>query len=163
VRLIPEELAIASRGFSVLIDRDQNRLDMVITTPHAPHPPDFGQRLQERGLIFLVGAILKRLAHYHLRPPSTLPFVGLPGDPSAARDTRKNVRPERAERRARLVTAIARGRRWLDEIISGAATDAEQPACRERCTVRQINLTHSFAFLAPQLVKAAVEGHLPAA
>ena len=32
---------------------------------------------------------------------------------------------------------------------------------RERCTVRQINLTLSLAFLAPQLVKAAVEGRLP--
>jgi len=34
-------------------------------------------------------------------------------------------------------------------------------AKRERCTVRQINLTLSLAFLAPQLVKAAVEGRLP--
>ena len=32
---------------------------------------------------------------------------------------------------------------------------------RERCTVRQINLTLSLAFLAPKLVKAAVEGRLP--
>ena len=72
-----------------------------------------------------------------------------------------NVRPERAERRARLVTAIARGRRWLDELSSGAVTDAHQLAKRERCTVRQVNLTLSLAFLAPQLVKAALEGRLP--
>ena len=32
---------------------------------------------------------------------------------------------------------------------------------REHCTMRQINLTLSLAFLAPQLVKAAVEGRLP--
>jgi site-specific DNA recombinase len=74
---------------------------------------------------------------------------------------RDNLRPERAERRARLVSAIARGRRWLDEIMTGSITDAEQLAKRERCTVRQINLTLSLAFLAPQLVKAAVEGRLP--
>jgi site-specific DNA recombinase len=74
---------------------------------------------------------------------------------------RENIRPERAERRARLVTAIARGRRWLDELSSGAVTDAHQLAKRERCTVRQVNLTLSLAFLAPQLVKAAVEGRLP--
>jgi hypothetical protein len=74
---------------------------------------------------------------------------------------RENIRPERAERRARLVTAIARGRRWLDELSSGAVTDAQQLAKRERCTVRQVNLTLSLAFLAPQLVKAAVEGRLP--
>jgi len=74
---------------------------------------------------------------------------------------RENVRPERAERRARLVSAIARGRRWLDELISGAVTGIQQLAKRERCTVRQVNLTLSLAFLAPQLVKAAVEGRLP--
>jgi site-specific DNA recombinase len=46
---------------------------------------------------------------------------------------RDNVRPERVERRARLVNAIARGRCWLGEIVSGAVTDAEQLAKRERC------------------------------
>jgi hypothetical protein len=65
------------------------------------------------------------------------------------------------ERRVRLISAIARGRRWLNEIMTGSITDAAQLAKRERCTVRQINLTLSLAFLAPQLVKAAVEGSLP--
>ena len=74
---------------------------------------------------------------------------------------RENTRPERAERRARLVNAIARGRRWLDEIVKGEIKDSEQLAKRERCTVRQVNLTLSLAFLAPPLVKAAVEGRLP--
>jgi site-specific DNA recombinase len=74
---------------------------------------------------------------------------------------RENVRPERAERRARLVSAIARGRHWLDEILTGAIKDGEQLAKRERCTVRQVNLTLSLAFMAPPLVKAAVEGRLP--
>ena len=32
---------------------------------------------------------------------------------------REDVRPDRAERRARLVNAIARGRCWLDEIVTG--------------------------------------------
>jgi len=75
--------------------------------------------------------------------------------------SRDNLRPERAERRARLVCAIARGRRWLQEIVTGSVTDADQLAKRERCTVRQVNMTLSLAFLAPQLVKAAVEGRLP--
>ena len=73
--------------------------------------------------------------------------------------SRANVRPERADRRARLVCAIARGRRWLDDIIAGSSP--QQLAQREQCTVRQVNLTLSLAFLAPQLVKAAVEGRLP--
>ena len=74
---------------------------------------------------------------------------------------RENIRPDRVERRVRLISAIARGRRWLNEIMTGSITDAAQLAKRERCTVRQINLTLSLAFLAPQLVKAAVEGSLP--
>jgi site-specific DNA recombinase len=74
---------------------------------------------------------------------------------------RNNIRRERPERRARLVNAIARGRSWLHEIVSGSVTSAEQLAKRERCTVRHVNLTLSLAFLAPQLVNAAVEGRLP--
>src|SRR4029077_9455459 len=70
--------------------------------------------------------------------------------------TRENIRPDRAERRARLVSAIARGRRGLDEIVSGSVIDADHLAKRERCTVRQVNLPLSLAFLAPPLVKAAV-------
>src|SRR6266436_3711639 len=74
---------------------------------------------------------------------------------------RNEVRPTRIERRARLVNAIARGRRWLDEILSGSATNIEQIATSQKCSVRQVNMTISLAFLAPDLVKAAVEGRLP--
>jgi hypothetical protein len=35
------------------------------------------------------------------------------------------IRPTRIERRARLVNAIARGRRWLGEIVSGSVTDVQ--------------------------------------
>jgi site-specific DNA recombinase len=74
---------------------------------------------------------------------------------------RNEVRPTRIECRARLVGAISRGRRWLDEIVSGSATSVEQIATRQKCSVRQVNMTISLAFLAPDLVKAAVEGRLP--
>jgi site-specific DNA recombinase len=74
---------------------------------------------------------------------------------------RNEVRPTRIERRARLVNAIVRGRRWLDEIVSGSVTDVENIAARQKCSVRQVNMTISLAFLAPDLVKAAVEGRLP--
>ena len=53
------------------------------------------------------------------------------------------------------------GRRWLDEIAAGKVTDVEQIATREKCSVRKVNMTISLAFLAPELVKAAVEGRLP--
>jgi site-specific DNA recombinase len=74
---------------------------------------------------------------------------------------KSEIRPTRIERRARLVSAIARGRRWLDEIVSGAVTDVQQIATRQKCSVRQVNMTISLAFLAPDLVRAAVEGRLP--
>jgi site-specific DNA recombinase len=71
---------------------------------------------------------------------------------------RNEVRPTRIERRARLVNAIAQGRRWLDDIVSGSATNI---ATRQKCGVRQVSMTISLALLAPDLVKAAVEGRLP--
>ena len=74
---------------------------------------------------------------------------------------KNEIRLTRIERRARLVSAIARGRRWLDEIVSGSVTDVQQIASRQKCSVRQVNLTISLAFLAPDLVRAAVEGRLP--
>jgi hypothetical protein len=75
--------------------------------------------------------------------------------------SRSDVRPEQFERRARLVSAIARGRRWLDDVISGRVTTVAQLCTREKSSVRQVNLTISLAFVAPNLVKAAVEGRLP--
>ena len=46
-------------------------------------------------------------------------------------------------------------------MVSGSITDVEQIAARECCSVRQVNMTISLAFLAPDLVRAAVEGRLP--
>jgi site-specific DNA recombinase len=75
--------------------------------------------------------------------------------------SRSEVRPEQFERRARLVSAIARGRRWLDDVVSGRVTTIAELCTREKCSVRQVNMTISLAFIAPNLVKAAVEGRLP--
>ena len=72
----------------------------------------------------------------------------------------QDARPIRAETRATLVASIAHGRRWLDEIVAGTAT-VDQIAVREQCSIRQVNMTISLAFLAPRLVQAAVEGRLP--
>jgi hypothetical protein len=40
-------------------------------------------------------------------------------------------------------------------------TDVQQIATRQKCSVRQVNMTISLAFLAPDLARAAVEGRLP--
>jgi hypothetical protein len=87
------------------------------------------------------------------KPPSKRsPQILLPHHAS-----RSDVRPERFERRVRLVSAIARGRRWLDDVVSGRVSTMAQLCAREKCSVRQVNLTISLAFL----FKAAVEGRLP--
>jgi DNA invertase Pin-like site-specific DNA recombinase len=70
-------------------------------------------------------------------------------------------RPIRAETRTKLVSAMAKGRRWLDELVSGAVISIDQIAAREGCSIRQVNMTISLAFLAPPLVNAAIEGSLP--
>ena len=75
--------------------------------------------------------------------------------------SRSDVRPEQFERRVRLVGAIARGRRWLDDVVSSRVTTVAELCEREKCSARQANMTISLAFLAPNLVKAAVEGRLP--
>jgi site-specific DNA recombinase len=73
----------------------------------------------------------------------------------------QHARPIRSESRALLVASIARGRRWLDELLADANANAESIARRERCRIRKVNMTISLAFLAPDLVKAAVAGRLP--
>jgi site-specific DNA recombinase len=60
-----------------------------------------------------------------------------------------------------LVASIARGRRWLNELLGDASVNVERIAAREGCSIRKINMTISLAFLAPNLVKAAIEGRLP--
>jgi site-specific DNA recombinase len=92
------------------------------------------------------------------KPPSKRPReIILPAGTSSHQDSR----PIRAETRARLVTAIAKGRRWLVALMAGTVTNVEQIASTENCTVRQVNMTISLAFLAPNLVQAAVDGLLP--
>jgi DNA invertase Pin-like site-specific DNA recombinase len=92
------------------------------------------------------------------KTPSKRPReIILPASTSAHRDPR----PIRAETRAKLVAAIAKGRHWLDELIAGTVTNVEQIASAKNCTVRQVNMTISLAFLAPKLVEAAVDGRLP--
>src|SRR5262249_8727095 len=83
------------------------------------------------------------------------------GDPASSLESaRSRPRPMKAERRTALIKSIARGRAWLDEIVSGTAS-IEAIAARQKCSVRHVNMTISMAFIAPALVKAAVEGRLP--
>src|SRR4051812_30741090 len=73
----------------------------------------------------------------------------------------QNIRPIRSENRALLVASIARGRRWLHELMTDPAANTEGIADREGSSVRRVNMMISLAFLAPDLVKAAIDGRLP--
>ncbi|MCF8476468.1 MAG: recombinase family protein [Pseudolabrys sp.] len=81
--------------------------------------------------------------------------------PPTSATSRSDPRPIRAETRTKLIAAIAKGRQWLDELIASDVTNVEQIAVREVCTIRQVNMTISLAFLGPDLVNAAIEGRLP--
>jgi hypothetical protein len=63
--------------------------------------------------------------------------------------------------RALLIEAIRDAHCWLDELLSDPRLTLESLASREGRTVRSIRMILSLAFLAPEIVKAAVEGRLP--
>jgi hypothetical protein len=72
-----------------------------------------------------------------------------------------DVRPIRAEARARLLEGIAKARRWVEELVTGSVADTKQIAQREGCSERSVRMTLNLAFLAPQIIKAALDGTLP--
>ena len=98
------------------------------------------------------------LVSWQKTPSTRRREILLPGPGSSDGE---NTRPIRSETRATLVASIARGRRWLDEIISDPSANAETIAARESCSIRKVNMMISLAFLAPHLVKAAIEGRRP--
>jgi DNA invertase Pin-like site-specific DNA recombinase len=71
------------------------------------------------------------------------------------------LRRMRSETRATLVSSIARGRRWLGELIANPTATALSIARREGCSARRVNMMVSLAFLAPDLVMAAIDDRLP--
>jgi len=130
------------------------------------------QPIDDRGLVLTHVARVEvqpgRLVIQLAEPPSTL---GVAWQKTPSRRRREillpeGIRPEqarpiRSETRARLVASIARGRRWLDELIADPTASADSIAWREQCSVRKVNMIISLAFLAPDLVKAAIDGRLP--
>jgi site-specific DNA recombinase len=76
-------------------------------------------------------------------------------------DGRTSARPMRANARAILLDALDDAHRWLEELQSDPVQTLASIALREGKTERSIRMTLSLAFLAPNIVKAAVEGRLP--
>ena len=78
-----------------------------------------------------------------------------------ANDAKTYVRPMPANARAILIEALRDAHRWLDVLLSDPRLTLESIASREGKSERSIRMTLSLAFLAPEIVKAAVEGRLP--
>jgi len=98
----------------------------------------------------------------------TLAFPWTPPSPyrrreiiQGASDAPTGARPMRANARAILVDALRDAHRWLDELLSDPRQTLESLALQEGKTERSIRMTLSLAFLAPEIVKAAVDGRLP--
>jgi len=78
----------------------------------------------------------------------------------AAPDSSADTQPIKSEPRKLVIRAVAQGRSWLNELISGGAS-VEKIAKREDRSARSITMSLSLAFLAPEIVEAAISGHLP--
>ena len=78
-----------------------------------------------------------------------------------ADDAKLYARPMSANARAVLIGALRDAHRWLGELLSDPRLTLELVASREGKTERSIRLTLSLAFLAPEIVKVAVEVRLP--
>src|ERR1700688_1267171 len=76
-------------------------------------------------------------------------------------DAKTYARPMPANARAFLIEAFRDARRLLDELLYDPPLTLESLASREGRTVRSIRMILSLAFLAPEIVKAAVEGARP--
>jgi site-specific DNA recombinase len=114
------------------------------------------------------GSIEIRLLENSDRPSKV---IAVPWSPRAFRRKREIIqpsseaaggaRPIRAEARRKLLSAIAKGRRWLDDMISGKVEGIEAIAAHEGVSERSARMGLSLVFLAPDIVEAAVDGTLP--
>lgn len=76
-------------------------------------------------------------------------------------DSSKDQRPIQVEQRDRLLRAVAKGRLWLKELMAGAVSDLDAIAARESRSKRSVQMMISLAFVAPDIIEAAVAGAIP--
>ena len=72
-----------------------------------------------------------------------------------------DARPMKTKTRKLLLRSIARGRLWLEQLVSGQVMDVYAIASREGCSARSVNMTLGLAFLEPAIVMSAIAGELP--
>ena len=66
-----------------------------------------------------------------------------------------------AKARDIIIHSLSKAHRWLDELVSDPSQTIERLAAREKRTERSVRHVLSLAFVAPDIVKAAVDGRLP--
>jgi site-specific DNA recombinase len=76
-------------------------------------------------------------------------------------DPSKDQRPIQVEQRDRLLRAVAKGRLWLKELVAGTVSDPDAIAVREGRSKRSVQMMISLAFVAPDIIEAAVAGAIP--
>jgi site-specific DNA recombinase len=76
-------------------------------------------------------------------------------------DPTKDQRPIRVERRDTLLRSVGRGRLWLKQLLAGEAKDMATIAVREGRSTRSVQMMISLAFVAPDIIEAAVNGAIP--
>src|SRR5205823_2190401 len=62
-----------------------------------------------------------------------------------------------------LIKAIARGRAWFQELVSGRARSLQELAKRDGISRRYIRRLIGLAFLSPELIEAILQGRQPVA
>ena len=67
-----------------------------------------------------------------------------------------------ATTRETLLSAIARSRRWMDQILTGKITSFEAIAETENLAVRHVRYLVPLAYLSPRIVTAIIDGAAPA-
>jgi DNA invertase Pin-like site-specific DNA recombinase len=72
-----------------------------------------------------------------------------------------SARPIRSKARSRLLIGIAQGRLWLDQLIEGQVEGINALAKKQCVSEKTVRSTLSLAFLAPDIVQAAIDGKLP--
>ena len=70
-------------------------------------------------------------------------------------------RPMRVEARTRMLKGITQGRNWLGMLVTGKANDISSIAAQHKLSEKTVRSTISLAFLAPDIVQAAINGKLP--
>jgi site-specific DNA recombinase len=125
--------------------------------------------LEERALIHArVDRIVLQTSSIDVHPSSDAALMKLAWSPATTVRKREILRSSeadghqlgiKAEARTVLLRSIALARKWLDEVLGGSTLD--QVALREGCSKRHVATIIPLAFLAPDLVRAAIDARLP--